>query len=105
MIADLESFEIVTKIAFRSNRSGNYDIYTISTTGGTLNRITQDPGLDLDPDWSPDGNRIAFASDRQGGDYEIYSASSTGLETDVQRVTTGTSGSDNSPVYSPDGTK
>ncbi|MCY3944082.1 MAG: Ig-like domain-containing protein [Gemmatimonadetes bacterium] len=34
-------------------------------------RLTNHPGPDFDPDWSPDGTRIAFRSDRDG-DWNIY---------------------------------
>ena len=47
-------------ICFASNRSGNYEIYIIPSTGGTAVNITNNPALDISPHWSPDGNKIAF---------------------------------------------
>ena len=60
-----------TKIAFVSNRDGNYEIYVMNSDGTGQTRLTHDPGEDTWPVWSPDGRRIAFASDRDGN-YEIY---------------------------------
>jgi Tol biopolymer transport system component len=49
-----------------SSRSGNWDIYAINVEGGTVRTITQSPGNDGLPTWSPDGQNIAFVSDRDG---------------------------------------
>lgn len=42
------------------------DIYTVPVTGGLATQLTSHPGYDAHPVWSPDGERIAFASDRAG---------------------------------------
>jgi eukaryotic-like serine/threonine-protein kinase len=46
--------------------SGNRDIWLSDLRSGTLTRLTSNPANDWQPTWSPDGRRIAFASDRNG---------------------------------------
>jgi serine/threonine protein kinase len=46
--------------------SGNRDIWLVDLAGGTLSRFTSNPANDWQLVWSPDGKRIAFASDRNG---------------------------------------
>ena len=43
------------------------DLFTVPVTGGTAKQITTNPAYDYCPVWSPDGSKIAFASDREGG--------------------------------------
>ena len=43
------------------------DLFTVPVTGGTAKQITTTPAYDYCPVWSPDGSKIAFASDREGG--------------------------------------
>ena len=52
------------RIAFHSARSGELDIYTMNADGTDLQRLTDSPGRDFEPDWSPDGKTIVFSSDR-----------------------------------------
>jgi len=57
-------------VAMRTNLSGNTDI-TLLEIGGTTIRFTFNPKIDVRGVWSPDGRRIAFASNRKGV-YSIY---------------------------------
>ena len=47
------------------------DIYRQSVNGQAVTQLTDDPANDVMPAVSPDGNTIAFASDR-GGNWDIY---------------------------------
>ena len=44
------------------------DIYVMPIGGGTPTRIAEGLAYEQQPRWSPDGTRIAFVSDRGGGD-------------------------------------
>lgn len=54
-------------------------LHVAATDGSTVRRITDDVGNDRSPQWSPDGRRLAFHSDRSGR-YQIWAADVTGLE-------------------------
>lgn len=76
-----------TRIAFHSNRDGNFEIYTMSATGGSVTRRTSDPAEDRHPAWAPGAGHIVFESDR-AGTFQIYTMSATGGS--ATRRTTGT---------------
>jgi len=73
------------KIAFTSNRDGNNEIYVMNADGSGVTRLTDNPAIDQDPAWSPDGTRLAFSSTRDGN-YEIYVMNADG--SGVTRLTT-----------------
>jgi Tol biopolymer transport system component len=88
------------RIAFSSNRDdADYDIYAIDPDGGHLVRLTNSEGFDGYPSWSPDGDRIAFRSDRDG-DPEIYLMDPDG--NNVEQLTHNTA-RDTLPIWSEDG--
>jgi Tol biopolymer transport system component len=55
------------RIAFASERDGNFEIYTMRADGSEQVRFTNDPSYDSQPAWSPDGSRIRLllGSERQ----------------------------------------
>jgi imidazolonepropionase-like amidohydrolase/Tol biopolymer transport system component len=80
------------------------DIYTMPisgpSTGGTPKRITEGLAWDVHPRFSPDGTRIAFTSDRGGGD-NIWVMNADG--SDPRQVTKEDFRLLNQPAWSPDG--
>ncbi len=52
-------------LAFSSNRSGNYEIYS-ARENEKARPWTDDPALDGHPSWSPDGKSLVFHSTRAG---------------------------------------
>jgi hypothetical protein len=54
------------RIAFTTNRDGNYEIYTIRRDRTDLKRLTNSGAVDAQPEWSPDDQYIVFVSERSG---------------------------------------
>jgi len=76
------------------------DIYVMGIAGGTPRRITSGLAYDQQPRFSPDGRRIAFTSDRAGGDnIWVMNADGTG----ARAITSETFTLLNAPAWSPDG--
>lgn len=88
------------KIAFSSNRNGNFDIYVMNADGTDVRQLTTNTSFDLFPSISADGSKIAFYSTRSG-DGDIYLVNADG--TNEQRITTDAD-NETSPALSPDGT-
>lgn len=76
------------------------DIYTLPVSGGTPKRISEGLSWDVQPRFSPDGSRIAFTSDRGGGD-NIWVMNADG--SDKRQVTKEDFRLVNQPSWSPDG--
>jgi dipeptidyl aminopeptidase/acylaminoacyl peptidase len=80
------------KIAFASTQTGNFEIWVMNADGTNRSVLTNDPALDQDPDWSPNGKRIAFARVGDG----VYTMNADG--SDPKRLSAG-----RGPAWSPDG--
>ena len=83
------------RIAFMSNRDGNYEIYVMDADGGNQQRLTNNPHADWSPSWSPDSKRIAFTSSRDGNT-DIYVMDADGGN---QRRRTNNPHSDGGPAW------
>jgi Tol biopolymer transport system component len=60
------------EMVLRSTRDGNKEIYLMNSDGTNVRRITNDLADDTMPSISPNGDMVAFSSDRAGGQFHIY---------------------------------
>ncbi len=78
-----------SKIAFASDRYGDYDIFVMPSGGGTATRLTFHSADDLTANFTPDGQHVLFSSGRldaqamvgyprRGAQPELYSVALTG---------------------------
>ena len=44
----------------------------LDLTTGQQTNVTKDPKLDIEPTWSPDGQWILFASNREDPNFDLY---------------------------------
>jgi TolB protein len=87
-----------SRLAFTMADASSADVYDL-TLGGSATLLAGGTAADVEPAWSPDGSRVAFASNRSG-DTELYLLNvGTGA---VTRLTTRT-GSDGAPTWLADG--
>jgi TolB protein len=64
-----------TRIAFASNRSGNWDIWVMPVTGGQAIQVSTDSAHELHPSWSPDGQNLVFCRlGTSSGRWELWVA-------------------------------
>jgi len=78
-----------SKIAFASDRYGNFDIFVMAFSGGAATRLTFHSASDYPTSFTPDGQAVLFASGRldakdmvgyprRGSQPELYSVALTG---------------------------
>lgn len=114
-----------TKIAFISNQSDKYEVWTMNSDGSGRKRLTDLKLLSSLPRWSPDGSKIVFSGQVTGGgghrfvEIFVMNADGSGLQQLTQsglREATGShsGGHDHAkeipgwngvPTWSPDGSK
>ena len=82
-----------SRILFASDREGNLELFVMNADGSQLRRLTDTPGNEVHPVWSPDGTRIATSS---GGSLQVMNADGSGA------ITIGVG---DWPSWSPDGTR
>jgi hypothetical protein len=94
----------IGQIAFVSNRDGNDEIYVMNPDGSNQRRLTNTPGEDWHPSWSPDGSRILFQC-MSGGTFNVCVVNANGSGYTQITNWTKDEGLAQRPVWSPDGSK
>lgn len=88
-----------SKIAFASNRDGNYEIYIMNTNGTKQVNLTRHKSTDVQPAWSPTGEEILFVSNRDGRpDLYLMDTDGTNVRKVFKNLKLRTA-----PAWSPDG--
>jgi len=82
--------------------NGNPDVYVLDLATQDLTRITDDPAIDTEAVWAPDGRSLYFTSDRAGSP-QIYQIAASGAG--HPRRITFTGNYNARPRISPDGTQ
>ncbi len=93
---------LTSMIAFESNRVGpDFDIYVMNPDGTGVTALTANTNEDREPKWSPQGNQIAFGTDRDGNiEINVMNADGSG-----QINLTNNPATDAGAAWSPDGGK
>ncbi|NOY24411.1 MAG: Tol-Pal system beta propeller repeat protein TolB [Oligoflexia bacterium] len=90
-----------TRFAISGTFSGNKEIYVVDFDGHGLTRITKNGTINLQPAWSPGGNKLAFTS-YASGNPDCYVADLAGGR--ITRLSA-RNGINSGPCWSPDGTR
>ena len=91
----------VARVAFRSDRTGDSEVWVVRPDGTDPRNRTQDPASDRTPRWSPDGSKLAFVSDPTGDSEIRVMAAPVSNPTNL----TLDGGVDSDPRWSPDGSR
>lgn len=97
-------FEAVDSTCILTCRGGGTlpsprELWTVAPDGSEAVNVTRHPAADMGAQWSPDGSKIVFSSDR-GGDFDLFAIAPDGAE--LTQLTTGP-GDDEYPTWSPNG--
>lgn len=87
------------RLAFASDRDGDWDLYVLQLADGGLTQVTNTPQYDSAPSWSPDGEWLAFETYLN----ENLDVSVVNVNSGEQIPLTEHGASDHSPAWAPDG--
>lgn len=76
------------------------ELWTLDPETGQDKQVLSNGRRNVDPTWSPDGSRLAFASSTAEGDYDIYVCDADGKNL---KVIADTPADEHAPSWSPDG--
>lgn len=88
-------------LIYCAKRDNNFDVYSIPIAGGPETRLTDAPGLDDGCEYSPDGSKIYFHSERAGGVPKLFRMNADG--SNQEQITFDEPYADWFPHPSPDG--
>ena len=89
-----------SRIAFASNREGNWELYLVIVDTLETSRVTSNEAVDRRPAWTPGGDQLAFVSNRDGQRcFDIYTIHPETKK--VTRVTFRPQGCDDNPSWTP----
>jgi serine/threonine protein kinase len=68
-------------------QAGQNDVWTVQLSSGIFTRVTFGPANNIGAEWSPDGQEVAFSSDRRiSGLYDVYRKPARGGEDELLSV-------------------
>jgi serine/threonine protein kinase len=91
------------RVAFDSVSGNNRDIWVTDLVRGVTTRLTSDPAEDFNPEWSPNGEQIVFASRRNNGVLHTFVRSSIAVGSEEALLTADPDIFDGPDDWSPDG--
>lgn len=89
------------KLAYASNKGGNWDLYIYDLVSGVTEPMTLDLSFQGNPSWSPDGFWLVYES-YQGNNLDIYVLAVDGSRP-PERLPASSPSADFSPAWSADG--
>jgi Tol biopolymer transport system component len=100
MIAFMSDRHAEVDINLIATDDGDLEIYVMAPSGSNVRRLTDGAATALNPAWSPDGQRIAFQTNRDGI-FDIHVMNADG--SNQRRLLTNHPGNEARPAWSPDG--
>jgi len=89
------------QIGYMSTETGDWEIFVADTDGDNRHNVSNNPGFDAFPEWSPYSQRLTWISDRFGEGVEVLVADSEGNK--LSNISNQVNTDDFSPKWSPNG--